>query len=223
MENRKGGFVRMKERMKKSFAMLLCVLMCLSLLPEVHVHAEDAAGEETVIAADTQGEETKEETVQEETIEETKESEADKLKMALDNLNNQYLRLAADFENYRKRQAQEREALLKYGAEECMKKILEVVDNFDRALTMVDKIEDLDKMKETFQVLNKQLMDSLTKLGLEQIKCVGEQFDPNVHEAVMQTPTDEHPEDTIINELQKGYKLGDKVLRPAMVAVAVKQ
>ena len=167
--------------------------------------------------------ENKEETVQDEIVEEKTESEAEKLKLALDNLNNQYLRLAADFENYRKRQAQEREALLKYGAEECMKKVLEVVDNFDRALTMVDKIDDLDKMKETFNVLNKQLMDSLTKLGLEQIKCVGEQFDPNVHEAVMQTPTDEHPEDTVINELQKGYKLGDKVLRPAMVAVAVKQ
>ena len=167
--------------------------------------------------------ENKEETVQEEITEEKTESEAEKLKLALDTLNNQYLRLAADFENYRKRQAQEREALLKYGAEECMKKVLEVVDNFDRALTMVDKIDDLNKMKETFQVLNKQLMDSLTKLGLEQIKCVGEQFDPNVHEAVMQTPTDEHPEDTVINELQKGYKLGEKVLRPAMVAVAVKQ
>ena len=167
--------------------------------------------------------ENKEETVQEEVVEEKTESEAEKLKMALDNLNNQYLRLAADFENYRKRQAQEREALLKYGAEECMKKVIEVVDNFDRALTMVDKIDDINKMKETFQVLNKQLMDSLTKLGLEQIKCVGEQFDPNVHEAVMQTPTDEHPEDTVINELQKGYKLGEKVLRPAMVAVAVKQ
>ena len=167
--------------------------------------------------------ENKEETVNEEIVEEKTESEADKLKMALENLNNQYLRLAADFENYRKRQAQEREALLKYGAEECMKKVLEVVDNFDRALTMVDKIDDLDKMKETFQVLNKQLVDSLTKLGLEQIKSVGEQFDPNIHEAVMQTPTDEHPEDTVINELQKGYKLGEKVLRPAMVAVAVKQ
>ena len=164
-----------------------------------------------------------EESVQEEIVEEKTESEAEKLKLALDTLNNQYLRLAADFENYRKRQAQEREALLKYGAEECMKKVLEVVDNFDRALTMVDKIDDLDKMKETFQVLNKQLMDSLTKLGLEQIKCIGEQFDPNVHEAVMQTPTDEHPEDTVINELQKGYKLGEKVLRPAMVAVAVQQ
>ena len=164
--------------------------------------------------------ENKEETANEDIVEEKTESEADKLKMALENLNNQYLRLAADFENYRKRQAQEREALLKYGAEECMKKILEVVDNFDRALTMVDKIDDLDKMKETFQVLNKQLMDSLTKLGLEQIKCVGEQFDPNIHEAVMQTPTDEHPEDTVINELQKGYKLGEKVLRPALVNVA---
>lgn len=157
----------------------------------------------------------------EEIVEET--SEAEKLKLALDTLNNQYLRLAADFENYRKRQAQEREALLKYGAEECMKKVIEVVDNFDRALTMVEKIDNLDKMKETFHVLNKQLMESLTKLGLEQIKSVGEQFDPNLHEAVMQTPTDEHPEDTVINELQKGYKLGEKVLRPAMVAVAVKQ
>ena len=88
-----------------------------------------------------------EEAVQEEAVEETNETEAEKLKLALDNLNNQYLRLAADFENYRKRQAQEREALLKYGAEECMKKVLEVVDNFDRALTMVDKIEDLDKRK----------------------------------------------------------------------------
>lgn len=162
-----------------------------------------------------------EKTETEEIVEEN--SEVEKLKLALDTLNNQYLRLAADFENYRKRQAQERESLLKYGAEECMKKVIEVVDNFDRAITMVEKIDNLDKMKETFHVLNKQLMESLTKLGLEQIKSVGEQFDPNLHEAVMQTPTDEQPEDTVINELQKGYKLGEKVLRPAMVAVAVKQ
>lgn len=162
-----------------------------------------------------------EKTETEEIVEEN--SEVEKLKLALDTLNNQYLRLAADFENYRKRQAQEREALLKYGAEECMKKVIEVVDNFDRAITMVEKIDNLDKMKETFHVLNKQLMESLAKLGLEQIKSVGEQFDPNLHEAVMQTPTDEQPEDTVINELQKGYKLGEKVLRPAMVAVAVKQ
>jgi molecular chaperone GrpE len=148
--------------------------------------------------------------------------EIEKLKAEKENLNNQYLRLAADFDNYRKRQAQEREALLKYGAQECMKKLIEVVDNFDRAMQSVEKIDDVEKMKETFFVLNKQLTDNLAKLGLEQIKSVGEKFDPNLHEAVMQTQTDEYPEETIIKELQKGYKMGDKVLRPSMVDVAVK-
>lgn len=180
---------------------------------------ENEIVEETAQEPESAQENTEEQVVQEEA--QTNE-EADKLKKDFENLNNQYLRLAADFDNYRKRQAQEREALLKYGAQECMKKIIEVVDNFDRAIQSVEKIDDVDKMKETFFVLNKQLTDSLTKLGLEQIKCVGEKFDPNLHEAVMQTPTDEYEEETIINELQKGYKLGDKVLRPAMVNVAVK-
>ncbi len=168
--------------------------------------------------------ETSEKAAEENAAEKEKDtrSEADKLKLALESLNNQYLRLAADFDNYRKRQAQEREALIKFGAEECMKKVLEVVDNFDRALNMVEKIDNLDKMKETFFVLHKQLTESLTKLGLEQIKCVGEKFDPNLHEAVMQTQTEEYPEETVIEELQKGYKYGEKVLRPAMVSVAVK-
>ena len=165
---------------------------------------------------------TEAESKEEAVAEEQTEDETAKLKADLENINNQYLRLAADFDYFRKRQAQEREALLKYGAQECMKKIIELVDNFDRAIESVDKIEDVDKMKETFFILNKQLNDSLTKLGLEQIKCVGEKFDPNLHEAVMQTQTDEYPEETIIKELQKGYKMGDKVLRPAMVDVAVK-
>ncbi len=168
----------------------------------------------------SENEEKIEETKENEIVEET--SETDKLKAVIENMNNQYLRLAADFDNYRKRQAQEREALLKYGKEECMKKIIEVVDNFERAMQSVDKIDNVEKMKETFVVLNKQLIDSLTKLGLEEIKAVGEKFDPNLHEAVMQTQTEEYPEETIVNELQKGYKLGDKVLRPAMVSVAVK-
>ncbi len=174
--------------------------------------------EQDIIEEETEKKETEEVNSEQE----TELNDADTLKQDFENLNNQYLRLAADFENYRKRQAQEREELLKYGAQECMKKVIEVVDNFDRASEMVDKIDDIDKMKETFFVLNKQLNESLTKLGLEQIKCVGEKFDPNLHEAVMQTQTEEYPEETVIKELQKGYKLGDKVLRPAMVAVAVK-
>ena len=177
------------------------------------------------IKEETDTKETAQETIEEKASEETSSEEdiTNKLKTDFENLNNQYIRLAADFENYRKRQAQEREELLKYGAQECMKKVIEVVDNFDRALTSVEKIDNIDKMKETFYILNKQLTDSLGKLGLEQIKSTGEKFNPNLHEAVMQTQTEEYPEETVIKELQKGYKLGDKVLRPAMVNVAVKQ
>lgn len=189
---------------------------------------DNEKGDNTKMAEEIKEQEIKEETKEETSSEETAETapeektEQELLQEKYDTLNNQYLRLAADFDNFRKRQAQEREALITFGAQECMKKVLEVADNFDRAIDMVEKIDNLDKMKETFHILNKQLTDSLTKLGLEQIKCVGEKFDPNLHEAVMQTPTDEYPEETIITEMQKGYKLGDKVLRPAMVSVAVK-
>ena len=186
---------------------------------ETETMTDEIKEQETEMVEETVEEQATEETSQEEVA----ESETDKLKADYDNLNNQYLRLAADFDNFRKRQEQEREALLKYGKQECMKKIIEVVDNFDRAVQSVEKIDNVEKMKETFFVLNKQLIDSLTKLGLEHIECVGQKFDPNLHEAVMQTPTEEYEEDTIINELQKGYKLCDKVLRPSMVSVAVKQ
>lgn len=135
-------------------------------------------------------------------------------------LNNQYIRLAADFDNFRKRQEQERENLLKYGAENTVKKLIEVIDNFERGAKAIEKIEDCEKVKECFNLAYKNLTDVLGKIGLEVIPAEGEEFDPNLHEAVMQTPTDEKPEHTIIAELQKGYKLGDKVLRPTLVNVA---
>ncbi len=140
-----------------------------------------------------------------------------------DTLNNQYIRLAADFDNYRKRQEQEKEALLKYGAENTLKKMIEVLDNFERGLKAIETVEDCDKVKECYNLAYKNFTDVLTKAGLEAIKAEGEQFDPNFHEAVMQTPTSDKPEHTIIAELQKGYKLGDKVLRPTLVNVAVSE
>ena len=149
------------------------------------------------------------------------DEEAKKLKEAYDTLNNQYLRLAADFDNYRKRQDAEREGLIKYGMEQALKKMIEIADNFERAEKSLTTIEDCEKAKEALLVLSKQFKDSLTKLGLEEIKAEGEQFNPNFHEAVMQVPTDEHPEETIMQEMQKGYKYGEKVLRPSMVSVAV--
>ena len=146
--------------------------------------------------------------------------EVEKLKADFENLNNQYLRLAADFDNYRKRQAQERENLINFGKIEAFSKLLEVLDNFDRAEQSLKENEDVNCVKEAFNVLHKQILDSLEKMGLSKIDTVGQLFDPNLHEAVMQTPSDEHPDQTIIAEMQKGYKLGDKVLRPALVNVA---
>lgn len=166
----------------------------------------------------TNSEEVKEE-VAEEKQEETK-SEDNELQRKYDELNSQYIRLAADFDNYRKRQAQERESLLKYGAENTLKKIIEVLDNFERGAKANETVEDCEKVKESFNLVHKQLLEVLSKAGLETIEAEGKEFDPNFHEAVMQTPTSEYPEHTIINELQKGYKLEDRVLRPSLVNVA---
>ncbi len=166
--------------------------------------------------------ETAEEPKEEEVIEEQTE-ETNPWQEKYETLNNQYIRLAADFDNYRKRQEQERENLLKYGAENTVKKLIEVLDNFDRGAKAIETVEDCEKVKECFNLAYKNLNDVLGKIGLEVIKAEGEEFDPNMHEAVMQTPTDEKPENTIIAELQKGYKLGDKVLRPTLVNVATAQ
>lgn len=152
--------------------------------------------------------------------EKSSDDELSKLQEKYNELNNQYLRLAADFENYRKRQAQERESLLKYGTENALKKMIEVLDNFERGEKALENVEDCEKCKESFTLVHKQVVDTLTKLGLETIEAAGKEFDPNFHDAVMQTPTSEHPEHTIIAELQKGYKMGDKVLRPTLVNVA---
>lgn len=147
-------------------------------------------------------------------------SDFDKLKEDYDKLNNQYLRLAADFDNFRKRQEQERENLLKFGLENTMKKMIEVLDNFERGEKALENVEDCQKVKDSFNLVHKQTLEALTKLGLEMIDAENKEFDPNLHEAVMRTPTEEHPENTVISVLQKGYKVGDKVLRPALVNVA---
>ena len=182
-----------------------------NLKEEVKINEEKTAEENA---------ETEEKIENSENAEELTKEEVNPLKEKYDTLNNQYIRLAADFDNYRKRQEQEKEALLKYGAESTLKKMIEVLDNFERGLKAIETVEDCEKVKECYNLAYKNFKDVLTKAGLEAIKAEGETFDPNFHEAVMQTPSTEHPEHTIIAELQKGYKLGDKVLRPTLVNVA---
>ncbi len=151
---------------------------------------------------------------------EAENKDTQKLQEELDSLNNKYLRLAADFDNFRKRQMQERESLLKYGAEDTLKKIITVLDTFERAQKSVEGMSECEKIKESYNVGLKQLYDTLDKLGLKKIEAKGADFDPNLHEAVMQTPTNDYPPHTVIDELQTGYKLFDKVLRPVFVNVA---
>lgn len=154
----------------------------------------------------------------EEVVEE--KTEDNKLQEEYDKLNQQYIRLAADFDNYRKRQEQERENLLKFGTENALKKMLDVIDNFERGEKALQNVEDCQQVKDSFNLVHKQVLDTLQKLGLEEIDAEGKEFDPNFHDAVMRTPSNEYPEETIIAVLQKGYKMGEKVLRPALVNVA---
>jgi len=164
---------------------------------------------------------------QEEVIEETNsevEESADDIAIMsqkVEELSNQYIRMAADFDNYRKRQAQERESLLKYGAENTLKVILPVLDTFERANQSIKDSQDLTQVKESIEVVYKQLLDALQKSGLRTIETQGQKFDPNLHEAVMKTPTEDAEDHTVLQELQKGYMLDDRVLRAALVNVAI--
>lgn len=169
-------------------------------------------------AAEVANEETATET-SEETSQETISNE-EKLKAELDDLNNKYLRLMADFDNFRKRQAQERESLLKYGCCDILKKILPVLDNIERGRKSCENIEDAKTLKDSFEVIIKNLTDTLEKCGLERICTENCTFDPEFHEAIMRTPSADKNEDEIIAELQTGYKFKDTVLRPSLVNVA---
>lgn len=179
--------------------------------------AEEVKADEEKLAAENSEAEVKEKLDVEDVEEEEKK---DPLQEKYDNLNNQYIRLAADFENYRKRHEQEREALLKYGAENTLKKMIEVLDNFERGMKAIETVQDCEKVKECYNLAYKNFTDVLTKAGLEAIKAEGEQFDPNYHEAVMHVEDDKYGEKEIVEVFRKGYKIGEKVVRHSMVKVA---
>ena len=160
-------------------------------------------------------------------IEETQENTQTEPEASADEkfeeLNNKYLRLAADFDNFRKRTAAEKQDLLKYGASEVLKKILTVLDTFDRAKASLKDIDNCQTVKDSYELAFKQLIDTLKKVGMEEIDALGKEFDPIEHEAVSQIPTDEFEVDHVASIVQKGYKLADRVLRPALVGVAKKK
>lgn len=143
------------------------------------------------------------------------------LKTQLEERNSQYMRLAADFENYRKRTQKEKEDQEQQVKGATIKELLSVVDNFERARSQIKPQSDADKtIHNSYQGIYKDFVDRLKKIGVAPMRTEGEPFDPSLHEAVMREETDQYPEGTVVEELRRGYVLGDMVLRHAMVKVA---
>jgi molecular chaperone GrpE len=143
------------------------------------------------------------------------------LKIQLEERSTQYMRIAADFENYRKRTSKEKEEIDLQVKRNTITELLPVVDNFERARShLKPQSEGEMTIHKSYQGVYKQLVDCLKRLGVAPMRPEGQQFDPNLHEAVMREATDEYPEGTVLEELVRGYYFGDRVLRHAMVKVA---
>lgn len=142
-----------------------------------------------------------------------------------DKLSKEYLgrleRLQADFENYKKRQEKKQKEFIEFANEELINNLLSVIDNLERALDSSENEKNTKAIKEGIKNTLKGFCNILKKEGVTPMKSVGHRFDPYRHEAVMKTETDKHSEDMVTEEFQKGYYIKSKVLRPAMVKVAV--
>jgi molecular chaperone GrpE len=134
---------------------------------------------------------------------------------------NDLKRVAADFENYRKRAARDRESLVTRAHERLVKELLPVLDDLERALAAAEEHEEA-KLEEGVRLVHRELRSVLDREGLAEIETNGS-FDPHVHEALLTQPAGNHAEGSVLEVLQKGYRLGDRVLRPARVVVAAPQ
>ena len=137
-------------------------------------------------------------------------------------LKSQYVRIAADFENFRKRQSRDQDDLKVQLVSKALTAILPIVDNFERARQQLKpESDEAQALHRSYQGLYKQLVDVLKQQGVAPMRVVGQQFDPNLHEAVLKEPSEEFEEDFIVEELQRGYHLDGKVLRHALVKVSM--
>lgn len=139
-----------------------------------------------------------------------------------DQLRDQLLRTAADFDNYRKRTRREIDDAKARGRDDAVKDILPVFDNLERAVVAADSAQTVASVVEGVKMVLKLFEDTAERMGLARVKTVGERFDPAVHEALQQQETDAHPPGTILTEIVPGYRVGERLLRAAMVVVARK-
>nr|WP_237497105.1 MULTISPECIES: nucleotide exchange factor GrpE [Lysinibacillus] len=174
------------------------------------------------VQAETTTEEVEQTEVQEEvelSIEEQYEAKLAELQAKLADEENRHLRLRADFDNMRRRNQLDREAAEKYRAQSLLSDLLPVLDNFERALQVETTSEETASIIKGIEMVYRSLIEATEKEGLQVIKAEGEQFDPTIHQAVMQEQDSEKETGIVLRELQKGYILKDRVLRPTMVSV----
>ncbi|WYP27917.1 nucleotide exchange factor GrpE [Alkalihalobacillus sp. FSL W8-0930] len=134
-------------------------------------------------------------------------------------LNNRLLRVQADYDNFRRRSREEKEAAAKYRAQGFIEELLPALDNFERALSVKPEGEEAKSLAQGLNMVYNQLQEALKKEGVTAIETVGQPFDPHLHQAVMQVEEEGFESNQVVEELQKGYKLKDRVLRPSMVKV----
>jgi len=182
--------------------------------------------EKEILEEEVNTEETVEETADtaaDETVEQEEaaaEPDAAALQAQLDELNQRFLRTAADFENYKRRTALEKDDLLKYSNAKIIGEILPVLDNFQLALKTTSDNKEVQNVVKGVDMIYRQLLQVLEVAGMTKIEAVGHAFDPNLHEAIMQVDDDSVPEDTVVEELRAGYMLKERVIRPSMVKVS---
>ena len=150
---------------------------------------------------------------------ETQPDPLEEVRRERDALQDRLLRTAAEFDNYRKRMDKERRDLAEYTAGEAIKDLLPIIDNLERAL-QASALD--DPLRKGVELIHKQMLEILRRRGVTPIEALGADFDPNVHEAVTQEESARHREGEVMEELQRGYKVGDRLLRPAMVKVATR-
>ena len=152
----------------------------------------------------------------------TTDARLEQLEKEHETLKSQYVRIAADFDNFRKRQSRDQDDLKVQLISKSLTAILPIVDNFERARQQLKpESEEAQALHRSYQGLYKQLVDVLKQQGVAPMRVVGQQFDPSLHEAVLREPNDEYEEDINIEELQRGYHLDGKVLRHALVKVSM--
>jgi molecular chaperone GrpE len=150
----------------------------------------------------------------------TLREELEEAKSQIEEYYSRLQRLQADFENYKRRTKVENEEFLKYASIELIRELLEVSDNLERAIESMKTADGADGLAEGMEMIRKQFCEILNRNGVTAIKAVGEQFNPYVHEAIMNVISNDYPNNEIIEEFKQGYKLYDKVIRPSVVKVS---